>query len=93
MTVASHLTLDGRWVKDARLALNGVGPHPIRVRQAEAALIGSKFDEKTIKAAAAAAAAESQPFTDPVASEWYRRKMVDVYVRRALAQVAGQIAG
>ena len=89
VTVATHLTFDGQTVKDARLALNGVGPHPIRARQAEAALVGSTLDEKTIATAAAAAAAESQPFTDPVASEWYRRKMVDVYVRRALAQVAG----
>ena len=89
VTVAAHVTLDGQTVKDARLALNGVGPHPIRARQAEAALIGAKLDEKTIATAAAAAAAESQPFTDPVASEWYRRKMVDVYVRRTLAQIAG----
>jgi CO/xanthine dehydrogenase FAD-binding subunit len=57
--------------------------------RAEAALVGSTLTVKTIAAAARAAAAESQPFTDPVASEWYRRKMVDVYVRRALAQVAG----
>ena len=89
VTVAAHLTFDGSTVKDARLALNGVGPHPMRARQAEATLAGSRLDEKTIATAAKAAAAESQPFTDPVASEWYRRKMVDVYVRRALAQIAG----
>ena len=89
VTVAAHLTFDGQTVKDARLALNGVGPHPIRARQAEAVLIGSRLDPQVIAAAAAAAAAESQPFTDSLASEWYRRKMVDVYVRRALAQVAG----
>jgi CO/xanthine dehydrogenase FAD-binding subunit len=89
VTVAAHLIVDGQTVKAARLALNGVGPHPIRARQAEAALVGSTLTVKTIAAAARAAAAESQPFTDPVASEWYRRKMVDVYVRRALVQVAG----
>jgi CO/xanthine dehydrogenase FAD-binding subunit len=92
VTVAVHVTLDGQTVKDARLALNGVGPHPMRARQAEAALVGSTLDEKTIAAAAAAASTESQPFTDPVASEWYRRKMVDVYVRRALAQITAQLA-
>jgi CO/xanthine dehydrogenase FAD-binding subunit len=89
VTVAAHLVLDGKQVKDARLALNAVGPHPIRARQAEAALVGSTLDERAIVTAAATAAAECQPFTDPVASEWYRRKMVDVYVRRALAQIAG----
>jgi CO/xanthine dehydrogenase FAD-binding subunit len=89
VTVAAHVLLDGQMVKDARLALNGVGPHPMRARRAEAALVGSMWNEKAIATAAAAAAAESQPFTDPIASEWYRRKMVDVYVRRALAQIAG----
>ena len=89
VTVAAHLTFDEQTVKDARLALNGVGPYPIRARQAEAVLSGSRLDPQIIAAAAAAAAAESQPFTDSLASEWYRRKMVDVYVRRALAQIAG----
>jgi CO/xanthine dehydrogenase FAD-binding subunit len=52
-------------------------------------LAGSTLDETGIAEAAAAAAQECEPFTDPIASEWYRRKMVNVYVRRALAQVAG----
>ena len=75
-------------VKDARIALNAVGPHPLRARHAEAALVGKKLDEQTIGAAAAAAAAECEPFTDAIATEWYRRRMVQVYVRRALEQVA-----
>jgi CO/xanthine dehydrogenase FAD-binding subunit len=29
---------------------------------------------------------ECEPFTDPIASEWYRRKMTGVIVKRALAQ-------
>jgi len=89
VSLAVNLVLDGRQVREARLALNAVGPHPIRATRAEAVLIGSRLDEATITAAAAVAAEECQPFSDPVASEWYRRKMADVYVRRALAQVAG----
>ena len=76
-------------MQEARLALNGVGPHPLRATQAEAALVGSALDEAAIAEAASLAAEECEPFTDAIASEWYRRKMVDVYVRRALAQVAG----
>ena len=87
VTVAGHLIMDGARVKDARLALNAVGPHPLRARQAEAALIGAALDEASIAAAAAAAAAECEPFTDAIASDWYRRKMVGVYVRRALEQI------
>ena len=88
VTVAAHVVFDGEKVKDARIALNAVGPHPLRARKAEAALIGRKLDEATIGAAATAAAAECEPFTDAIATEWYRRRMVSVYVRRALEQVA-----
>jgi CO/xanthine dehydrogenase FAD-binding subunit len=90
VSVAAHITVDGNNVKDARIALNAVGPHPIRATQAEAALLGSPFDKKAIAAAAAAASEECEPFTDANASEWYRRKMTDVVVRRTLAQIAGQ---
>ena len=88
VTVAAHLVLNGKKVEDARLALNAVGPHPIRATQAEALLTGSTLDEETIAAAAAAAAEECEPFTDPIASAWYRRRMVNVFVRRALSQIA-----
>ena len=89
VSLAAHLVLEGEKVKDARLALNAVGPHPFRAAKAEAVLVGSTFDETAISEAAAAAAEECEPFTDAIASEWYRRKMVDVTMRRALAQVAG----
>ncbi len=89
VTVAAHLVLNGGQVETARLALNGVGPHPLRAKNAEAALAGKALDEAAIGAAAQAAAAECEPFTDAIASEWYRRKMVDVFVRRALTQLAG----
>jgi CO/xanthine dehydrogenase FAD-binding subunit len=89
VTVAAHVSVDRGRVTDARLALNGVGQHPMRARQAEAALVGSALDKAAMAKAAEAAAAECEPFDDAVASAWYRRKMVDVFVRRALAQVAG----
>lgn len=89
VTVAAHLIFKGRTVREARLALNGVGPHPIRARNAEAALVGKTLDEATIQAAAQVAVGECEPFTDAIASEWYRRKMVGVFVGRALAQLAG----
>jgi len=89
VSLAAHLVFDGERVTHARLALNGVGPHPLRATRAEAVLVGSPLSETAITEAATAAAEECEPFTDPIASEWYRRKMVKVYVHRALAQVAG----
>ena len=90
VTVAAHLEMAGKQVKQARLALNAVGPHPLRARQAEAVLTGAKLDQATIAAAAEAAMQEVEPYTDTVASEWYRRKMAGLYVSRALYQIAGE---
>jgi CO/xanthine dehydrogenase FAD-binding subunit len=90
VTVAAHVVLNGERVQVARIALNAAGPHPIRAMHAEAALVGSTLDESSVAAAAAAAAAECDPFTDALASAWYRRKMVGVYVGRTLAWIAGR---
>lgn len=89
VTVAAHIAMDGTKVKEARLALNGAGPHPLRAKNTEAALVGSTLTTDSIAAAAQAASVECDPFTDAVATEWYRRKMVGVYVKRALSQIAG----
>ena len=90
VTVAAQIGLNGGEVERARLALNAVGPHPFRAKGAEAALVGSTLDADAIAAAAAAATEECEPFSDSIASEWYRRKMTRVYVSRALTQLAGQ---
>ncbi len=88
VTVAARLMFDGDRVQQARLALGAAGPYPIRASKAEASLEGRAFDAAGIAAAAALAAEESEPFTDGVASEWYRRRMVKVQVGRALDQLA-----
>jgi CO/xanthine dehydrogenase FAD-binding subunit len=90
VTVAAHIVSHNGQVSKARLALNAVGPHPFRAQKAEAVLEGSTLAENTIEAAAEAAAEECQPATDAIASEWYRRKMVKVFVGRALKQLTGE---
>jgi CO/xanthine dehydrogenase FAD-binding subunit len=92
VTVAVHAAVEEGQVKDVRIALNAVGPHPILAPQAQAAVVGTRLDEAAIEAAASAAAEECEPFTDPIASEWYRRKMAGVFVQRALAQIAAEEA-
>lgn len=90
VTVATHLAMTGRQVEQARIALNGVGPHPIRALNAESTLAGNKLDRESIKLAATEAAKECEPFSDSIASEWYRRKMVEVHVRRVLNSLIGK---
>ncbi|MBX3065252.1 MAG: FAD binding domain-containing protein [Anaerolineae bacterium] len=77
---------------DARIALGAAAPQAIRARQAEVALIGTTLDSDAINAAGDAAMGECSPSTDALATEWYRRKMVGVYVRRAIKQALGMSA-
>ncbi len=92
VSVAVRLVAEGGRARDVRVALNAVGPHPLRARQAEAALAGAVLGAESFAAAANAAAADCDPFTDPIASASYRRKMAAVYVQRALAAAAGTAA-
>jgi CO/xanthine dehydrogenase FAD-binding subunit len=89
VTVAAQLVRDARGhVTDARIALGAAGDYPLRAKQAEAALVGRTLDSKSIADAAELAKQDAQPFSDALASEWYRRKMVGVYVTRALEEIA-----
>jgi CO/xanthine dehydrogenase FAD-binding subunit len=88
VSVAVRLVARNDRVNDVRVALNAVGPHPFRARQAETTLQGAALRAETFAAASSAAAAECEPFTDPIASSDYRRKMAGVFVQRALAQAA-----
>ena len=88
VTVAVHVQWEDGRISDARIALGAVGPHPIRARQAERSLVGTSLEPDAIAAAATAATRESEPFTDGIATEWYRRRMVDLFVGRALERLA-----
>ena len=88
VTVAAQVTRnEAGLVTDARIALGAAGDFPLRARPAEAALKARPLDAPAIADAAAAALQAAQPFGDAIASEWYRRKMIGVYVRRALESI------
>ncbi|MDA8201848.1 MAG: FAD binding domain-containing protein [Chloroflexi bacterium] len=92
VTVAVRVRREEDRVVDARVALGAVGPHALRASRAEAILVGSSLDPGAIDEAAEAAAAECDPFDDGVASAWYRRAMVRLFVRRALEGLAQPVA-
>ena len=75
-------------VEHVRIALGAVAPVAMRAPEAEALLLGNELSERTIIAAASAAAAEVSPIDDFRASADYRRRMVEVLVRRGLGQIA-----
>ncbi|MBM4424900.1 MAG: xanthine dehydrogenase family protein subunit M [Chloroflexi bacterium] len=81
--------LSGGVCESARIVLGAVAPVPLRVRRAEAELIGGPFSAERIDRAAKIAAEEAQPIDDVRGAVWYRRKMVEVLVRRGLTAIGG----
>lgn len=73
----------------ARITLLSVGDGPVLAEHAAAALVGSDLSEATIRAAAdAAARLDVDPPADIHASAAYRRRLVEVLVRRAVTRAA-----
>lgn len=84
--VAIALEADGQTITEARIGLAGAGVTPLRAVEAEAALRGEKATDDVLENAAAVAATNCSPLDDTEGSEWYRREMVRVFVRRAAEQ-------
>lgn len=86
-TVGVAVTLEraGSVCMGARIALGAVGPVVLRAPQAEAMLAGSRLEPETIRAAAELAMTECTPISNVRASADYRREMVGVLTRRAVA--------
>lgn len=71
-----------------RVVLGACGPTPLRARRAESILLGNRIDDTLIEEAAQKAAEEARPNPgiSVRASAWYRREMVKVWSRKALAE-------
>jgi CO/xanthine dehydrogenase FAD-binding subunit len=78
--------------REARLALGSVAPTPVRVKKAEAALLG-ELNEQRIQAAAGLAVAETSPVDDVRGGKAYRAHLVRVLAIRAIKQAIAQHRG
>jgi CO/xanthine dehydrogenase FAD-binding subunit len=83
--VALALRRDGVRVAEARLAVGAVAPTPLRVPEAEAALVEGGLAPAAIDRAAELVMAAARPIDDVRATAEYRREMVGTLVRRGLA--------
>ncbi len=85
--VAAAGVFEGRRVRSLRLAVGGADPYPRRFDELTEALVGEELSDDRL----AAFAAEVQRAVRPVHNTFllpdYRRRMITVYVRRALTQL------
>jgi aerobic carbon-monoxide dehydrogenase medium subunit len=72
---------------DVRVAAVGGSPTSARCGTVEAALSGSRMDEKAVNAAAAAMKEWAKPRSDHRASADYRRHLLTVLLRRTLSNI------
>jgi carbon-monoxide dehydrogenase medium subunit len=73
-------------IADARIGLNGAADRTLRATEAEAVLRGNAPSDELFRAAGEAAAAQSDPLADVDGDEAYKRTVIGVYTRRALAK-------
>ena len=92
--VAAALDVRDGMIASARIGLTGASPLPFRLANVEAALGGQPASSDTVAAAAEVAGDGIDDLNDDIhASADYRRAMVAVFVRRALAGALARAGG
>jgi 4-hydroxybenzoyl-CoA reductase subunit beta len=86
--VAVALRRRGKVIEDARIAITGVNPAPLLIKDAPNALIGKEVNEIAAAAVGELAARTAKPLTTSLLTPEYRREMVRVYAKRAVLQAA-----
>lgn len=82
--VAATVTASDGKIEEARIALTGVAPTPVRAQKAEALLRGEKIETKLIERVIEAVRSMIAPDSDLHASSDYRRHLAGVLTGRAV---------
>jgi aerobic carbon-monoxide dehydrogenase medium subunit len=90
--VAVSLTLKRGVIDSARVSLGAVAPTPLLVKEAAAAIIGTKLDKEALDNLAAACSAACNPIDDKRGTIEYRVRVAGVLAKRA-ANIAFERAG
>lgn len=94
VAVAAHLELGGDGtISEAGIALTSVAPTNRKATEAEAVLRGNAPSDELFAEAGEAAAAAAEPTSDVRGTAEWKRNIVRVYTRRALAAAASQAQG
>jgi len=91
--VAATVTLSQGRVAEARLAAMGVGDTPLRLRSAEASLVGERLLPEVLERVVRQVRDTVQPGSDLRASADYRRHLAGILAERALSAAWNRVAG
>jgi len=84
LSIAAHLVVGGARISSARVAYGAMGPTAMRAKAVETALAGKSLDEAGIAAALAVATNGCAPLTDAYSTQWYRREVLPIHLKRLL---------
>jgi len=76
-------------IADARMAITGVNPAPLLVKEASHALAGKALNEHAAAVVGELAAKMAKPLTTSLLTPEYRREMIRVFAKRAVLAAAG----
>jgi carbon-monoxide dehydrogenase medium subunit len=88
-SVAVLLVMEGELCRKARISAGSVGPTPLRLPEAEAALEGATLTPERVAEAAGIARRGVAPITDVRSTADYRRQVIGVFVKRAVSRLLG----
>jgi 2-oxo-4-hydroxy-4-carboxy-5-ureidoimidazoline decarboxylase len=92
IALAALAQMDGRIVRDVRIALGSVAPVPMRLAETEQILTGKSLDDRWVALAAKAAAGEVKPIDDIRSTARYRRAVVGNLVVEFLERLRAEPA-
>lgn len=87
LSVAALLPREGGRIRGPRVAWGAMGPGPMRGATAERLLDGQQLSAATIDRVVQAAAEGLSPPTDAIATDWYRREVAGVHLKRLLERM------
>jgi carbon-monoxide dehydrogenase medium subunit len=83
--IGVQLRLDAAGIcADVRIGVGGAAPSPFRATRAEAVLKGEKISDGLMEAVGAEVSAMCDPLSDSHGPAQYKRKMAEVFVKRAI---------
>ena len=85
MSIAAVIAIQEGRVSMARISLGAMAGTPVRAHRLEQTLKGTTLEPHEIEQAVTSATADISPTSDAIASEWYRKAVLPVHLRRLLS--------